>query len=72
MDGSIFTKELALGSLKYIFQEIWLNGKLLGSIIILTVFSMVLEHIQSAFEKNNVSKVGYCDYLSGYFYLSFK
>lgn len=59
MDGSIFTKELALGFLKYIFQEIWLNGKLLGSIIILTVFSMVLEHIQAAFEKNSVSKVAY-------------
>lgn len=59
MEESFFTKDLLTGFIKYIFQEIWLNGKLLGSIIILTVFSMLLEHIQSAFEKNNVSKVGY-------------
>lgn len=59
MEGSLISKGLLMGFLKYIFQEIWLNGKLLGSIMILTVFSMLLEHIQSAFEQNNVSKVGY-------------
>lgn len=59
MEGSLFSASLLKGVLNYIFHEIWLNGKLLGAIIILTVFSMILENIQSAFEKNSVSKVAY-------------
>lgn len=59
MENSIFSMGLIQGFFKYIFQELWMNGKLLGAIIILTVFSMILEHFQSAFEKNNVSKIAY-------------
>jgi stage III sporulation protein AE len=59
MEGSLFSLGMLKGFLKYIFQELWMNGKLLGAIIILTVFSMILENIQSAFEKNSVSKVAY-------------
>jgi len=44
---------------KYMLHEVLVNGKLLASIVILTVFSMILESLQSAFEKNNVSKVAY-------------
>ena len=47
------------GLLKYFFHELLVNGKLLGSIVILTVFSMILETLQSAFEKQAVSKVAY-------------
>jgi stage III sporulation protein AE len=59
MEGSLFSIGLLKGFIKYLFQELWMNGKLLGAIIILTVFSMILENIQSAFEKNSVSKVAY-------------
>jgi stage III sporulation protein AE len=59
MEGSLFSMSLLKGFIKYLFQELWMNGKLLGAIIILTVFSMILENIQSAFEKNSVSKVAY-------------
>nr|WP_238323033.1 stage III sporulation protein AE [Gorillibacterium massiliense] len=47
------------GLMKYLFHELLVNGKLLGSIVILTVFSMILETLQSAFEKQTVSKVAY-------------
>jgi stage III sporulation protein AE len=45
--------------LKYFFFEIAHNGKLLVSIIILSVFSSILQTVQSAFERNTVSKVAY-------------
>jgi stage III sporulation protein AE len=47
------------GLLRYFFHELIINGKLLGSIVILTVFSMILETLQSSFEKNTVSKVAF-------------
>jgi stage III sporulation protein AE len=45
--------------LRYFFYELIHNGKLLASIIILTVFSTILQTVQSAFERNAVSKVAY-------------
>lgn len=48
-----------VGLLKYFFYEILYNAKLIGTIILLTVFSTVLQHIQTAFEKNTVSKVAF-------------
>ncbi|MGZ9586151.1 stage III sporulation protein AE [Paenibacillus marinisediminis] len=47
----------ALG--KFMLQEIMLNGKLIVTIVILAVFSMVLETLQTAFERNTVSKIAY-------------
>jgi len=47
------------GLLKYVFHEVLYNGKLLITIVMLTVFSMILETLQSAFERNAVSKVAY-------------
>lgn len=52
-------KKVLTGLLRYFFHEILYNGKLLGSIIILTVFSMILQTLQTAFEHNQVSKVAY-------------
>ncbi|WP_239635362.1 stage III sporulation protein AE [Paenibacillus sp. H1-7] len=52
--GTIFS-----GVLRYLFHELLYNGKLLASIVILTIFSMLLETLQSSFEKNTVSKVAY-------------
>ncbi|MFD2611873.1 stage III sporulation protein AE [Paenibacillus gansuensis] len=47
------------GILKYLLHEILYNGKLLASIVILTVFSTILETLQSAFERSAVSKIAY-------------
>jgi stage III sporulation protein AE len=47
------------GLFQYFFREVLLNGKLLATIVILTVFSMILETLQSSFEKSAVSKVAY-------------
>ncbi|WP_256865346.1 stage III sporulation protein AE [Paenibacillus sp. 32352] len=52
--SSIFT-----GIVRYLFHELLYNGKLLASIVVLSMFSMLLETLQSAFEKNTVSKVAY-------------
>jgi stage III sporulation protein AE len=48
-----------LGFLKFIFHELYVNGKLLGMLILLTVFSMFLQTMQNAFEKSSISKVAY-------------
>lgn len=58
------TKKVDMSSIfsaifKYFFHELMYNGKLLVSIVILTIFSMLLETLQSSFEKNTVSKIGY-------------
>lgn len=47
------------GIFLYFFHELLYNGKLIASIVILTIFSMLLETLQSSFEKNTVSKVAY-------------
>lgn len=52
-------KEWLGGIIKFAFHEFIANGKLLGSLILLTVFSVFLQNLQNAFEKSNVSKVAY-------------
>ena len=52
-------KEWTQGMFKFAFHELIANGKLLGSLIMLTVFSMFLQSLQNAFEKGTVSKVAY-------------
>ncbi|QAY68404.1 stage III sporulation protein AE [Paenibacillus protaetiae] len=44
---------------RYFLHEVLYNAKLLVTIVMLTVFSVVLETLQNAFERNTVSKVGY-------------
>jgi len=57
-------KELSLQEwskafVKFIFYELLANGKLLGTLVLLTVFSMFLQSLQNAFEQHAVSKVAY-------------
>jgi stage III sporulation protein AE len=52
-------KEVLLALARYFFHEVLYNGELLGSILVLTVFSMILQTLQTAFENNQVSKVAY-------------
>jgi stage III sporulation protein AE len=56
-DKKFSFKQWGQGILKFAFQEFVSNGKLLGSLIMLTIFSMFLQSIQNAFEKSAVSKV---------------
>ncbi|MFM1653068.1 stage III sporulation protein AE [Brevibacillus sp. B_LB10_24] len=58
-DGELTFPGVAKGMLKFFFHEIWTNGKLLSSIIIITVLAMILETMQNAFERNAVSTVAY-------------
>jgi len=51
--------EMLRGLLKFFFQELWQNSRLMGTIILLSVFAAVLEAMQSAFEKSTVSKVSF-------------
>lgn len=51
--------EWFLAFIKFLFYELALHGKLLGTIILLTVFSMILQNMQNAFEHRTVSKVAY-------------
>lgn len=52
-------KQWFTGMFKFAFQEFIMNGKLLGSLILLTVFSMFLQTLQNSFEKSTISKVAY-------------
>jgi stage III sporulation protein AE len=52
-------KEWGTGILKFLFHEFVANGKLLGSLILLTIFSMFLQSMQNAFESSAISKVAY-------------
>ena len=47
------------GLFRYFLHEVLFSGKLLVTIVLLTVFTMVLETMQTAFERNAVSKVAY-------------
>lgn len=58
-EKSFSFKEWGKGILKFAFHEFIANGKLLGSLIMLTIFSVILQAIQNAFEKSSVSKVAY-------------
>lgn len=52
-------KGYMLGLLKFMFHELAVHGKLLGTLILLTVFSMLLQSIQNAFDRSAISKVAY-------------
>ncbi|AGE22989.1 stage III sporulation protein [Geobacillus sp. GHH01] len=42
---------------RYLFYELQVNGKLLGTLILLAVFSTVLQSLQNAFAQQEVSKI---------------
>ncbi|WP_238996446.1 stage III sporulation protein AE [Paenibacillus pinistramenti] len=47
------------GLFRFMWHEVLYNAKILVTIVVLTVFSMLLETLQSAFEKGNVGKVAF-------------
>ncbi|MEH7354127.1 stage III sporulation protein AE [Neobacillus drentensis] len=58
-DKKFSFKQWGLAALKFVFHEFVANGKLLGSLVMLTIFSMFLQSMQNAFEKSAISKVAY-------------
>ena len=44
---------------KFAFHELIANGKLLASLVYVTVLSMFLQSLQNAFESGTISKVAY-------------
>ncbi|WP_093135445.1 stage III sporulation protein AE [Salinibacillus kushneri] len=58
-DASVSIQSWINGLLKYLFHELLANGKLLGSLILLTLFSVILQTLQNAFESQTVNKVAY-------------
>ncbi|GIQ70689.1 stage III sporulation protein AE [Xylanibacillus composti] len=57
--NGLSAKEVLQGLAHMLLFEIVYNGKLLVTIVILTIFSMLMETLQGAFEKPNVSKIAY-------------
>src|SRR5690625_7408759 len=57
-NGSFSVKDSLIGLIKYLFYELLLNGKLLGLLLMLTLFSIILQTMQSAFrsEERRVGK----------------
>ncbi|HLR80080.1 MAG TPA: stage III sporulation protein AE [Bacillota bacterium] len=58
-DGSFSIQNILWGFIEYLFHELILNGKLLGTLLMLTLFSTILQTMHTAFEKSAVSKIAY-------------
>ncbi|WLR60468.1 stage III sporulation protein AE [Guptibacillus hwajinpoensis] len=58
-EKQISLKAYFIGLLKFLFHELLVHGKLLGSLILLTIFSILLQNMQNAFEHKAVSTVAY-------------
>ncbi|WP_430785340.1 stage III sporulation protein AE [Virgibacillus flavescens] len=58
-NGSFSIKDTLLGVVEYFFHEIIVNGKLLGLLMMLTLFSVLLQTMHNAFENSMVSKIAY-------------
>lgn len=56
---SLSLKSIVSGTLEFLFFEIIASGKVLSMLILLTLFSVVLQTMHSAFEKSMVSKIAY-------------
>ncbi|TYS10514.1 stage III sporulation protein AE [Bacillus subtilis] len=58
-DKSFSPQEWLKALFSYLFHEVLANGKLLGTLILLTIFCVILQLLQNAFQKSTVSKVAY-------------
>ncbi|HLR62438.1 MAG TPA: stage III sporulation protein AE [Lentibacillus sp.] len=58
-DGSFSIEDTLWGLVEYLLHELILNGKLLGTLLMLTLFSTILQTMHTAFEKSAVSKIAY-------------
>lgn len=58
-DSGFNLKSALSGLMRYMWHEVLYNGHILVTIVLLSVFSMILETLQTAFERRQVSKVAY-------------
>lgn len=58
-DDKITIKSTLKGLLKYLLFEVFENGKLLGTLIVLALFSVILQTMHAQFEQQSVSKIAY-------------
>ncbi|OBZ18945.1 stage III sporulation protein AE [Bacillus sp. FJAT-27264] len=58
-DKGLSLKGVLSGLGAYMWHEVMYNGKLLVTIVMISVMSMILETLQTAFERKTVSKVAY-------------
>ncbi|HLR22643.1 MAG TPA: stage III sporulation protein AE [Pseudogracilibacillus sp.] len=58
-DEGISIVEGIKGVLKFLVLEVIENGKLLGTLLLLTIFSRLLQTVHEAFDKSTVSKIAY-------------
>lgn len=58
-DGEFGLAAVLKGLAAYFFHELLQSGKLLAAIVMLSVFSSILQTLQGAFERNAISKVAY-------------
>lgn len=58
-DQSFSLKAGLSGLMRYMWHEVLYNGHILVTIVLLSIFSMILETLQTAFERKQVSKVAY-------------
>lgn len=52
-------QEVVNGFFHFLFSELSIHAKLLGMILLLTIFATILENIQSSFEQSSVSKIAF-------------
>ena len=58
-DTSISITSMLKGVGHYLFYEVTMQAKLLGTLIMLTLFSIILQAISTAFERNTVSQTAH-------------
>ncbi|MEC1548425.1 stage III sporulation protein AE [Bacillus rugosus] len=58
-DKTFSPQEWLKALFSYLFHEVLANGKLLGTLILLTIFCVILQLLQNAFQQSTVSKVAY-------------
>ncbi|WP_240378060.1 stage III sporulation protein AE [Bacillus piscicola] len=58
-DFSFSPKQWGQAFLRYLFHEVVANGQLMGTLLLLAVFSAILKALQNAFEREAVSKAAY-------------
>lgn len=56
---SLSIKNIVSSALEFLFAEVIASGKVLSMLIILTLFSVVLQTMHTAFDKSMVSKIAY-------------
>lgn len=58
-NDTVSIKSTLMGLVEYLFHELIVNGKLLGLLLMLTLFSTILQTMHTAFEQSAVSKIAY-------------